>query len=148
MFAIVVASMETLYRVFSGLLAALGALFAPIIPLIHCVILFVGIDFVIGVAADRARTLRNHEVWYFESRRAWRTILKAGFLMIAIAMAWLLDCCILEHLDLQLARLFAGFVCGVELWSFLENAGELSDAPLFRALRRIAHRKMTKGGLS
>lgn len=140
--------METLLRLCSGLMAALGALFAPIAPMVACVVTFIAIDFVVGVAADRTRTLREGKEWYFESRRAWRTVWKAGFVIVAIGMAWLIDCCILGHLSLQLARLFTGFVCGVELWSFLENAGELSDAPLFRALRRLAHRKMTKGGLS
>ena len=38
----------------------------------------------------------------------------------------------------------AGFTCGVEFWSFLENAAQLSDAPLFRWLRRYAKRRMEK----
>lgn len=139
--------MEALYRVVSGAVVALAALFAPIAPLVGCVGLFVGIDFISGVAADRARAQAEGRTWYFESRRAWRTILKAGFVWIAIAMAWLMDCCVLEFLNLNLARLFAGFVCGVELWSFLENAAELSDGPLFRALRRIARRHIEKGGV-
>lgn len=128
------------------MLAALGALFAPIRPLVGCLVLFIAIDFVVGVTADRARTLRQGERWFFESHRAWRTILKCGFAITSVAMAWLLESCILQHPEWQLARLFAGFVCGVEFWSFLENAGELSDAPLFRALRRLAHRTLTKGG--
>ena len=36
------------------------------------------------------------------------------------------------------------FVSGVELWSFLENAAQLSDAPLFRWLRRYVHRRIRK----
>lgn len=139
--------MEALFRWCSGLLAAAGALFAPIEPLLTVLMLFIAIDFVTGVVADRSRTRQRGEEWFFESRRAWRTILKGGFASTAVAMAWLLESCVLGEPELHLARLFAGFVCGVEFWSFLENAGELSDAPLFRALRRIAHRSLKRGGL-
>ena len=62
----------------------------------------------------------------------------------AIAMAWLIDSCVLDFMRLNLARLLTGFTCGVELWSFLENAAQLSDAPLFRWLRRYVHRRIRK----
>ena len=65
-------------------------------------------------------------------------------LVTAIAMAWLIDSCILDFMQLNVARLFTGFTCGVELWSFLENAAQLSDAPLFRWLRRYVHRRIRK----
>jgi len=32
----------------------------------------------------------------------------------------------------------------VEFWSFLENAAQLSDAPLFRWLKRYVRRRMRK----
>ena len=64
--------------------------------------------------------------------------------LTAIAMAWLIDRCVLGFTRLDTARLFAGFICGVEMWSFLENAAQLSDAPLFRRLRRYARRRIGK----
>lgn len=134
--------METLYKLFSGAAAALAALFAPIAPLVGCAVCFIGADFVTGVAADRARVRSTGRVWYFESRRAWRTVLKLGFVLAAIALAWLIDSCVLDFLELRLARIFTGFTCGVELWSFLENAAQLSDAPLFRWLRRYVRRRI------
>lgn len=136
--------METLYRLFSGAAAALAALFAPIAPLVGCAVCFIGVDFLTGVAADRAVTRRAGRTWYFESRRAWRTVLKLGFALIAIALAWLIDSCVLDFLSLRLARLFTGFLCGVELWSFLENAAQLSDAPLFRTLQHYVRYRIEK----
>ena len=59
-------------------------------------------------------------------------------------MAWLLDTCVLDFLQLNVARLFAGFTCGVELWSFLENAAQLSDAPFFLHMRRYVRRRIGK----
>ena len=82
--------------------------------------------------------------WYFESCEAWRTVLKLGLTVTAIAMAWLIDSCVLDFMQLNVARLFTGFTCGVELWSFLENAAQLSDAPLFHWLRRYVRRRIRK----
>ena len=133
--------METLYRLVSGAAAGIAALFAPIGPLVACAVVFIGIDFLSGVAASRAAARREGRAWYFE---AWRTVLKLALAITAIAMAWLIDSCILDFMELNVARLFTGFTCGVELWSFLENASQLSDAPLFRWLRRYVRRRIRR----
>ena len=133
--------METSYRLFSGAAAAAGALFAPAAPLVLCAALFIGADFATGTAADRARCRRAGRRWYFESRKARRTVVKAATVIAAIALAWLLDSCILARTTPCLAKCFAGFACGVELWSFLENCTQLSDAPFFWLLQRyVRHR--------
>ena len=133
--------METSYRLFSGAAAAAGALFAQTAPLVLCAALFIGADFATGTAADRARCRRAGRRWYFESRKARRTVVKAATVIAAIALAWLLDSCILARTTPCLAKCFAGFACGVELWSFLENCTQLSDAPFFRLLQRyVRHR--------
>lgn len=136
--------MEALYRFVSGAAAGLLSLFAPLAPSVWCVVVFVGIDFVSGVAADRATARRDGRRWFFESRAAWRTVEKAGFVLTALAMTWLLECCVLGTEGLHLTRMAAGFVCGVELWSFLENASQLSDARIFVWLRRFVHRRIAK----
>ena len=129
--------MEALFRFFSGLTTAAASFFAPIGGTVVCALIFVGTDFVTGVAADRHRARRVGSAWRFESRRAWRSVKKAGFLVTAIAMAWMIDACILEFMNLHTARLMAGFACGVELWSVLENAAEISESPLFLQLRKF-----------
>ena len=136
--------MEALYRYISGVILSLGSLFTPITPLIWCVVAFIAVDFLSGVYASRHRAEQNHKAWYFESAEAWRTLHKLGFAIIAVAMAWLIDEHILDFMELNLARLFAGFVCGVELWSFLENASQISDAQLFEWMRRCVHRRIRK----
>lgn len=138
--------MEALSRFISGATAGAAALFAPVGPLVACTALFIGIDFVTGVAADRAVARKAGRTWYFESREAWRTVRKLALAVVAIGMAWLMECCLLGPEAMPLARLFAGFVCGVELWSFLENAAQLSDAPVFRLLRRYVRRRIREAG--
>ncbi len=132
--------METSYRLVSGMAAAVAALFAPVAPLIGCALLFIGVDFLTGVTASRAEARRQGQRWRFESAKAWRTLRKAALAVTAIAMAWLLDSYVLDNTPPQLARLFTGFTCGVELWSFLENAERISNDPLFNRLRRLVSR--------
>lgn len=59
-------------------------------------------------------------------------------------MAYLIDTQILDFIHLNLTKLFAGFVCGVEMWSFLENACRISDSSLLDYLRRWVGGKMRK----
>ena len=47
-------------------------------------------------------------------------------------------------MELHLTRMFAGMDCGVEMWSFLENASLISDARLFGWLRRYVRHRMKK----
>ena len=97
-----------------------------------------------GSAASATVAKREKRAWYFESREAWRTLYKSGFVVIAIGMMWILESCVLDFVNLNLTKLFAGFICSVEMWSFLENAAQLSDAPLFEWMRKYLHRRIEK----
>lgn len=136
--------METLSRLFNAALIGAISLFAPITPLVGCAVLFVAVDFVTGVAASRARARRRGEEWYFESHEGWHTVLKLGFVVIAIAMSWLVERCVLDFVTLNIAKIFTGFTCAIEFWSFLENASELSEAPIFVWLKRYVRRRIRK----
>ncbi len=63
---------------------------------------------------------------------------------MAIGMMWLLESCVLDFVTLNLTKLLAGFICSVEMWSFLENASQLSDSPLFEWMRKYLHRRIEK----
>lgn len=134
--------MENIFRYVSGAVTGLLSFFAPIRGLIVCAVVFVAIDFVTGVAADRKRARRCGRAWGFESEKAWSTVLKLACVMAGIVLAWLIDSMILSYMNLRLANLFTGFVCGVEFWSYLENAAEISDHPVFRSLKRFMKSKL------
>ena len=122
----------------------MAALFAPIKPLILCALSFILIDFVTGNVASRCEAKQRDERWYFSSHEAWRTIRKAGFVLLTISMCWLIEWCILDFVALNLTRIITGAICGVEMWSFLENASVLSDAKVFEWLRNYVKRKVEK----
>lgn len=128
--------MENFPKQLLGAGAALLGLLAPIRTLVCCALIFVAIDFLAGIAADRKRAHRKGEPWRFESVKAWKTIRKAVFICGGIVLTWLLDDHILAFAELRLANLFTGFVCGVELWSYLENAAIISDHSAFRLFRK------------
>ena len=134
--------MEATYRFVNGAAMGLFALFAPIEPMVWCTLSFIVIDFVTGVLASRYEAHSEGREWYFSSREAWRTVRKAGFAVTTIAMSWLVESCVLNFVTLNLTRIIAGAICGVELWSFLENASVLSDARLFRWLRNYVRRRV------
>jgi phage-related holin len=136
--------MEILFRYFSGIATALTALLCPIAPLIIATSVFILIDFITGVIASRAEARRAGREWWFESRKAWRTVLKLGFVLTSIVLISVIDSHILGFMNLNLANIFTGFVCGVELWSFLENATTISDSPLFSWLGRWVKRRVKK----
>ena len=133
-----------MFRLVNAATLGLLALFAPIEPIVICTLLFIFVDFVTGVIASRHEALKSGERWYFSSREAWRTLRKAGFVVVTIAMSWLIESCILSFVGLNLTRIIAGAICGVEMWSFLENASVLSDAKLFEWLRNYVRRKVEK----
>ena len=134
--------MVALFKYVSGCVAALVAMLCPVSPLVTAALLFIAIDFVTGIAASRAVARREGREWRIESRKAWRTVFKAGFVALAIVMMWVIDSAILDFMHLNLAKLFTGFVCGVELWSFLENAAAISGSPLFELMGRWVKRRM------
>ena len=136
--------MEALFRYFSGCLVALAALFAPVVPLVWCVVGFIAFDFLTGVLASRADARREGGEWYFTSSQAWHTAEKLGFAIIALCMAYLIDTLMLDFMHLNLTKLFAGFVCGVEMWSFLENACRISSSPMLDYLRRGVRGRVRK----
>lgn len=80
----------------------------------------------------------------FESAKAWNTIYKLAFSLIAVSLSHYLDTKIFDFVDLKLPNMVAGFVCGTEFWSFLENAGDISEHPVFKAIRKITKRKINR----
>lgn len=136
--------MEDMLKYLWGTLSALFALFVPIQGLIVCAMAFVAIDFATGIVASRCRARRAGLKWSFSSRKAWDTVVKLIFVMAGIALAWMLDSVVLTFVELHLAKIFTGFVCGVEFWSYLENAADISGHPVFGAVKRLLKGKVDK----
>lgn len=130
-----------------GLFAVIGALLAflqPVKALCILVITFIAIDFVVGCLAGRRRALNNGQRWYFQSRKAWRTVEKLAYALVAVVMSFALDTYIIGDPTLYITKSIAGLVCGWEFWSYMENAGDLSEAKFFKVLGRFARKEIEK----
>jgi len=129
-------------KIGAGLVACTVAYFVHnILPLVMCVIFFEAVDFVTGVWKSAVIAHRKGQRFAFESVKAWRTIYKIVFILAGIVMSEMLDVVISNH-DLRLAHYFTAFCCGVEFWSFLENAAEISSHPVFRWLKKFMKQKV------
>lgn len=110
----------------------------PLGPLVIVLLVFIAVDFITGLIASW------HRGEGFCSKKMWRTVYKTVFAITGVIMAHLLDEVILMPAigsPLHLARFFTAFVCGTEFWSFLENASELSQHPIFRVVRKLMNNK-------
>lgn len=136
--------MDNIFKIATGMIAGILSYLAPIQGLIICAMIFVGIDFITGVWASKVRAKRRGDPWGFESQRARKTAYKLALIMAGIILAWLVDSIILDYMNLKLAHLFTGFVCSVEFWSYLENAAEISDHPIFRGVKKYMKKRVDK----
>ena len=116
-----------------------GLLVNDLLPLFIAVTVFEFVDFITGVLKSAVVAKRTKQKFAFESVKAWRTIYKYVFILIGIVLADMLSQVLSETMDsrLRFANYFTAFCCGVEFWSFLENAAVISDHPLFRWLRKF-----------
>lgn len=129
-------------KIASGIIAGcIGALTENLLALFICIIVFECVDFVTGCWKSAVESHRRGEHFAFESIKAWRTIYKIVFIMVGIVLAEMLDALICEE-RIRLANIFTAFACGVEFWSFLENAAVISDHPVFRWLRKFMKTKV------
>ena len=125
-------------KIFAGILAGFLSLFVQnLLPLFITVTVFELIDFITGVIKSYVVAKRTKQKFAFESIKAWRTIYKYVFILIGIVLAEMLDQTVDNETRLRFANYFTAFCCGVEFWSFLENAAVISDHPLFRWLRKF-----------
>lgn len=116
-----------------------GLLVNDLLPLFVAVTIFELVDFITGVLKSAVVAKRTKQKFAFESIKAWRTIYKYVFILIGIVLADMLAQVLAEQTEsrLRFANYFTAFCCGVEFWSFLENAAVISDHPLFRWLRKF-----------
>jgi phage-related holin len=130
-------------KILAGILAGFVTVFIDnLLPLFIVASVFELVDFVTGCIKSAVVAKRKKQKFAFESVKAWRTVYKYVFLLIGIVLAELLDQTIANEGRLRFANYFTGFACGVEFWSFLENAAVISDHPIFRFLRKFMKLKV------
>ena len=107
--------------------------FVPVKELLTLVFVFISIDFFLGVWAARRRGEG------IKSVRIWDTVFKTIFALMLVMLGYAFDNNIV---NLKLSRIAAGFICGIELWSILENMSYISNSPMFDLFRKVISDKV------
>lgn len=122
----------------TALSSALSTFFLPIWVTILAVCIIITVDMVLGIAVS----IRNGEKP--QSRKAWSTIKKFIWSIVAISCAHLVDTYIFVSFNAHLVEAFAGMIGGVELWSIMENLQTLDPTGPWKIFRKFIKRKGEK----
>lgn len=123
---------KILYAIGGGIIGFL----APIQTFLICLLVFIGADLISGVMAAKKRGE------LLESKKLRATITKTTFYFIFIILAHILWHYVMGYTDLKLQRSVSFLLCGVELYSVLENAYCITQHRVFWLLTQFTVKKI------
>lgn len=125
-----------IHRFWSYLIASLIGFLEPIGVLILWCLIFILADMVTGIYAAfcKGDLITSHKMQ--------RTVVK--FLMYSSSIMLLegLDVYLITFADLQLARIGATIICGIELYSIFENCYRATGNVVFKVLTQFTSKKI------
>lgn len=119
-----------------GLMGAIMSFMAPIQVFIIWMLIFVGVDLASGIIAAKKRGEK------LESKKLRATINKMTWYFMFIVLAQGLDVKVINFLELHLASMVSAIICGVELYSVLENAYSITGNRVFYMLTQFTVKKI------
>ena len=119
-------------------LSAIGTFFVPLLPAIYITFSVIAFDAFLGCKVARKRNMP------IETRKLWKTLVKFLYCMALIVFGYTIDEYILVSLNAHLVELFAGLICGVEVWSAVENLNEIDPTGPWRLLSKFIKSKGEK----
>ena len=128
--------MVTPEKMIYAFMIGISGFFAPIWALVLWMSIFVLFDLFSGVIAAKKRGE------LLQSCKLRRTVNKLVWYFSAILLAHGLDAGILSFIDLHLAPFAAAIICGVELYSILENAYSITGNRVFWILTQFTTQKI------
>ena len=123
-------------KIWAYLITALMGFFEPIEILILWMLIFILADMVTGIHASLTEGKR------IQSCKLQKTVHK--FLLYAMTICLLegMDKYLLDLMDLHLANIGATIICGIELYSILENCYRVTGNAVFRILTQFTLKKI------
>ena len=123
-------------KVIYGLGGAIMSFIAPIQVFVLWMLIFVGVDLVSGIWAAKKRGEK------LESKKLRASINKMTWYFMFIILAQGLDVKVIPFIDLHLASMVSAIICGVELYSVLENAYSITGNRVFYMLTQFTVKKI------
>lgn len=123
-------------KIWAYLITALMGFFEPIEILILWMLIFILADMVTGIHASLTEGKR------IQSCKLQKTVHK--FLLYAMTICLLegMDKYLLDLVDCHLANIGATIICGIELYSILENCYRVTGNAVFRILTQFTLKKI------
>lgn len=112
------------------------AFFEPLWVLMLWFFIFVGCDFITGISAS----IKERKI--ITSNKLSRTVKKLLMYCMVIVLVHAIDKDMLTVIDLGLARICATIICGIELYSILENCYRLTGNKVFKVLTTATLKKI------
>ena len=124
------------HKIWSYLIASIIGFFEPIGVLILWMLIFIMSDMATGIYAAFCKGDK------ITSHKMQRTVVK--FLMYTSSIMLLegLDIYMITFADLQLARIGATIICGIELYSIFENCYRATGNVVFKVLTQFTSKKI------
>ena len=124
------------HKIWSYMIASIIGFFEPIGVLILWMLIFILCDMATGIYAAFCKGDK------ITSHKMQRTVVK--FLMYTSSIMLLegLDIYMITFADLQLARIGATIICGIELYSIFENCYKATGNIVFKVLTQFTSKKI------
>lgn len=123
-------------KAFAYSITSVMAFFEPLWVLILWFFIFVACDFVTGISAS----IKERKI--ITSNKLSRTIKKLLMYCMVIVLVHAIDKDMLVIVDLGLAKICATIICGIELYSILENCYRITGNKVFKVLTQFTMKKI------
>lgn len=123
-------------KIWAYCISGVLAFFEPLAVLMLWFFIFVACDMITGVSAS----IKERKI--ITSNKLSRTIKKLVMYCTVIVLVHAIDKDMLTLVDLGLARICAAIICGIELYSILENCYRITGNRVFKVLTQFTLKKI------
>lgn len=125
-----------IHKIWAYSITSILAFLEPLWVLMLWFFIFIACDFVTGISAS------IKEKKQITSNKMSRTIKKLLMYCMVIVLVHAIDKDMLVIVDLGLAKISATIICGIELFSILENCYRLTGNKVFKVLTQFTVKKI------
>lgn len=123
-------------KIWAYIASSLMAFFEPIEILVLWMLIFIGTDMITGIHASLT------EGGHIQSCKLQRTVHKFVLYAMTICLLEGMDKYILDLVRCHLANIGAAIICGIELWSIMENCYRITGNRVFKILISFTLKKV------
>ena len=112
------------------------AFFEPLWILMLWFLIFVACDTITGICAS----IKEREI--ISSNKLRKTIVKLMMYSMTIVLCHAIDTSMITLFDIGLAKFVSAIICGIELYSILENCYRITGSRVFKTLTQFTLKKV------